>query len=81
MDAIKRSRLRTPKVVVCTAGSADGAAFEGHLIEDTREIAEDPSAEAAEGRGFTYEQFLEFARAEVEEHLNAGARYADAVQR
>ena len=70
MDAIKRSRLRTPKVITCTAGSADGAAFEAHLIEDDAHAHAPTPGSLARG-GFTYEHFLEFQRAEVEAHLKA----------
>ena len=63
ISKIKAAQLQTPKVVVCRAGTADGAAFEAHLIEDLPE----PGA-----GGFTFEQFVDWNQQElqgcIEEH-------------
>ena len=65
VSKIKAAQLQTPKVVVCRAGTADGAAFEAHLIEDL------PEAGGGSG-GFTFEQFVDWNRQElqgcIEEH-------------
>ena len=54
-------------MVVCRAGTADGAAFEAHLIEDL------PEAGGGSG-GFTFEQFVDWNQQElqgcIEEHHN-----------
>ena len=65
VSKIKAAQLQTPKVVVCRAGTPDGAAFEAHLIEDL--------PEAGDGSGgFTFEQFVDWNRQElqgcIEEH-------------
>ena len=65
VSKIKAAQLQTPKVVVCRAGTPDGAAFEAHLIEDL--------PEAGGGSGaFTFEQFVDWNRQElqgcIEEH-------------
>ena len=65
VSKIKAAQLQTPKVVLCRAGTADGAAFEAHLIEDM------PEAGGGSG-GFTFEQFVDWNRQElqgcIEEH-------------
>ena len=67
VSKIKAAQLQTPKVVVCRAGTADGAAFEAHLIEDL------PEAGGGAG-GFTFEQFVDWNQQElqgcIEEHHN-----------
>ena len=67
VSKIKAAQLQTPKVVVCRAGTADGAAFEEHLIEDL------PEAGGGAG-GFTFEQFVDWNQQElqgcIEEHQN-----------
>ena len=69
---IKAAQLQTPKVVVCRAGTADGAAFEAHLIEDL------PEAGAG---GYTFQQFVDWNQQElqgcIEEHRAGGAPQDD----
>ena len=70
---IKAAQLQTPRVVVCGAGTADGAAFEAHLIEDLPDGGE----VAASGKGgYTFEQFVEFNQTEMLDAIKEQRRNA-----
>ena len=58
---IKSAQLQTPKVVVCRYGTADGAAFEAHLIEDLPGGAQ----RGGKGSGYTFEQFVDWNQQEL----------------
>ena len=62
---IKSAQLQTPKVVVCRHGTADGAAFEAHLIEDL------PGGAPRGGRGsYTFGQFVDWNQQELADAIN-----------
>ena len=63
---IKSAQLQTPKVVVCRYGTADGAAFEAHLIEDLPGGAQ----RGGKGSGYTFEQFVDWNQQELADAIN-----------
>jgi hypothetical protein len=59
--------LRAPEqVVVCRAGTADGEAFEAHLIED---LPEGGGTTRAGRGGYTFEQFIDWNQQEIVEAI------------
>ena len=60
---LKQRRLRSPQIICCSAGTADGARFEGYI--DRSEVGGRESEPHVAGSSYSFTEFLGFIHREV----------------